>query len=190
MNALPGVANTFGATMVKTDGSAITAGTVNFYLVALSGANAGKWFRGSDQTWQVAEAIAAAGTHEGKGHWAGSIVAAAWTDGVNYRLYAAESGNLSIPYGYDVACVPTPPTAAQVEAAVVADAAFKRLLAFAGEYRRVTSIVYDGAEVESATIKLYESQAKFDADEPSATVEYLATIVAGQVTAHSSERQT
>jgi len=79
--------------------------------------------------------------------------------------------------------------AADAAAAVVADAAFKRLLAFAGEYRRVTDITYDGAEVASATIKLYHSAAAFAADAPDATVNYTATLSGGRVTAHATEKQ-
>ena len=80
---------------------------------------------------------------------------------------------------------------AAAAAAVVGDAAFKRLLAFGGEYRRAADLVYDDAsgEVTSAVIKLYNSKAAFDADEPDATVNYSATLAAGRVTAHTSEKQ-
>jgi hypothetical protein len=99
-----GQANTVIADLVaKSDGSAITAGTANFYLVALSGDNAGKWFRASDSSWQAAEASAGAAAFKGSSQWQLSIVAAAWTAGVKYSLYAKESGNLNIPYSDIVA---------------------------------------------------------------------------------------
>lgn len=105
LEVLPSVANTVGATLVAiADGSPITAGVANFYLIAMSGANIGKWFKTADDTWDVAEQVAATGTHKARGQWTASIDAAAWTDGVRYRLYAQESGALSIGYGYDVLC--------------------------------------------------------------------------------------
>jgi len=105
IEVLPGVANTVGATLVAiADGSPVTAGVVNFYLIAMSGANAGKWFKTADDSWDAAEQVAATGTHKGRGQWTASIDAAAWIDGVRYRLYAQESGALSIGYGYDVLC--------------------------------------------------------------------------------------
>ena len=39
----------------REDGSAITTGTVNYYLKALLGTNAGKWWKNSDQTWAETE---------------------------------------------------------------------------------------------------------------------------------------
>jgi hypothetical protein len=97
-------ANTMVADLVaKASGSPIVAGTVNIYLMAKTGVNAGKWFQTSDDSWQAAEAIAGAGTHQGDGHWACSIDVAAWTAGVRYSLYAKESGDLHIPYSEEVA---------------------------------------------------------------------------------------
>ncbi len=49
--------------VAKASGSAITSGTVNFYLVDKDGTNAGKWYRGADTSWQVVEAIAGVATH-------------------------------------------------------------------------------------------------------------------------------
>ncbi len=80
----------------------ITAGTINFYLVALDGDNADKWWRGSDSSWQVAEAIAGAATHIADGHWKRSIPSAAWKIGVTYHLYVKESGDLHVPVGEQV----------------------------------------------------------------------------------------
>lgn len=105
MDTRPGVANTLAATMVaKSDGAPITSGTVNFYVKALSGTNAGKWFQGSDSSWQAAEALAAAGTHSARGHWTAVIAATAWIADVAYRVYADESGGLNVAYGYEVRC--------------------------------------------------------------------------------------
>ena len=52
--ALVGQANIVSLPVVaKASGAAIIAGTVNFYLVAKDGDDAGKWYRGSDTSWQV-----------------------------------------------------------------------------------------------------------------------------------------
>lgn len=88
--------------VAKASGNPITTGTIRFYLVAEDGANAGKWYRGSDQTWQVAESIAGTATHKAKGHWRLSLPEAVWIKDVNYTLYAAESGDLHIPVGKSI----------------------------------------------------------------------------------------
>lgn len=105
MKALPGALNYFCAPMVAVaaPNSPILVGTVNFYLLALSGPNIGTWFR-SDGSWQAVESIAAVGVHKGHGHWMASIAAVAWNAGAQYRLYAAESGGLSITWGLDLLC--------------------------------------------------------------------------------------
>lgn len=96
-------ANTVYVDMLqKTDGEPITTGTVNFYLIALTGANAGKWFRTSDDSWQVTEVIAGVGTHQAVGHWSCSIDTAAWIAGVRYELYGRETGDLQIDYSEEV----------------------------------------------------------------------------------------
>jgi hypothetical protein len=101
--ALTGQANILDLPIVaKGSGNPITSGTVNFYLVDKDGPNAGKWYRGADQTWQVAESIAGAATHRARGHWYLSFPSAVWTRGVRYRLYAIESGDLHITVGDDV----------------------------------------------------------------------------------------
>ncbi len=80
----------------------IEAGTVNFYLVAQDGDNAGKWYRGSDTSWQAAEAVAGAATHVADGHWKRSLPSAVWEIGVTYYMYAKESGDLHVPVGEQV----------------------------------------------------------------------------------------
>jgi hypothetical protein len=54
--------------VAKADGAAIVAGDVNYYLKALTGDNAGKWWKNADQTWDVAE-TANAMTHQIDGSW-------------------------------------------------------------------------------------------------------------------------
>lgn len=102
-------ANTMELDLVaKASGNPITSGTVNFYLRAKSGTNVGKWFRGSDDSWQAAEAIAKAATHVSDGHWTVEIEAAAWIAEVRYSLYAKEDGDLHIAYSDEVVEVHTP----------------------------------------------------------------------------------
>ncbi len=98
-----GQANTLTADVVaRDDGTPIVAGTVTGYLRALSGTNAGKWFRASDSSWQAGESSAGAMTHAADGHWSVSLVTAAWTTGVRYSFYAKESGDLHIPLSEEV----------------------------------------------------------------------------------------
>lgn len=80
----------------RADGAPIVGGTVNYYLLALTGANAGKWWKDSDQTWDAAE-TANAMTHQADGHWTRALAASPWGDGVAYLEYAKESGNLHVP---------------------------------------------------------------------------------------------
>ena len=94
---LVGQANIVSLPIVaKASGNPIITGTVNFYLVAKDGTNAGKWYRGSDTSWQVAESIAGVATHTADGHWYLSLPSAVWTRNISYTLYAKESGDLHI----------------------------------------------------------------------------------------------
>jgi len=105
MDALAGQANILELPVVaRASGGPITAGTVNFYIVDKDGPNAGKWYRGSDTTWQSSESVAGAAAHRADGHWYLSLPSAVWTGGVRYLLYAKESGDLHIPVGVDVLC--------------------------------------------------------------------------------------
>jgi uncharacterized phiE125 gp8 family phage protein len=90
--------------VAKASGDPIESGTVNFYLKATTGDNAGKWYRGSDGTWQVAEAIAGAGTHVSDGDWKLALASSVWSPNVHYRTYIIESGDLHIPNADDVLC--------------------------------------------------------------------------------------
>lgn len=99
---LPDQANVVGLPLVaRADGTPIITGVINFYLVDLS---TGKWFRGSDSSWQDVEALGGVGTHRADGHWYVSLVTAAWVLNKRYRLYAKESGNLHISVGEEVKC--------------------------------------------------------------------------------------
>ena len=103
LTALMGQTNILELPLVaKASGNAIVGGTVNFYLVDKDGPNAGKYYRGSDQSWQVAESIAGVASHRNDGHWYHPFPSAVWTRNVRYRLYAKENGSLHITVGEDV----------------------------------------------------------------------------------------
>ena len=94
-----GAANTVSLDVIDKDTSEpIAVGTVNFYLIALNGANAGKWFRAADATWQAAEASAGSATYKGGASWRLEIAASAWKHGTTYNLYAKETGDLNVVY--------------------------------------------------------------------------------------------
>jgi len=82
----------------RSNGAPVTGGTVNYYLLARSGANAGKWWRDSDQTWQAAE-TANPMTHLADGHHEIDLTASPFTSGLRYLEYVKESGNLHVPDG-------------------------------------------------------------------------------------------
>ena len=74
-----GQANTLAmAVVAKASGNPIEAGTVNFYLKALTGTNAGNWYRGSDQTWQAAVSIAGESAHRTALRRAASCLRGRW----------------------------------------------------------------------------------------------------------------
>jgi hypothetical protein len=81
--------------VAKASGSAITTGTVNYYLKCLTGANAGKWWKNSDQTWAATE-TANAMTHQADGNWTITLAASPFTDAVLYLEYAKEAGDLHV----------------------------------------------------------------------------------------------
>ncbi|MFA5436402.1 MAG: hypothetical protein WC372_10240 [Candidatus Neomarinimicrobiota bacterium] len=115
-----GVSNTLFVDMVaRATGTPITSGTVTFYLQALTGVNAGKWFRTSDDTWQETEEAAGVGSHQADGHWTCTVDSAAWISGVRYFLYAKESGNLHIPYCEEITDRMAAPTNITVETTVI-----------------------------------------------------------------------
>lgn len=99
----PAVANTVSLDVVaKATGSPIVAGTVNFYLIAKDGDNAGKWFKAADSTWAAAEITAGEAAFKGGAQWELEIAAAAWISGVTYDLYAVEDGDLNVVYSEKV----------------------------------------------------------------------------------------
>ena len=81
--------------VAKASGSAITSGTVNHYLLAMSGDNAGKWWKNADQTWAATE-TATAMTHAADGSWTVELAESPFEAGVIYLEYAKESGDLHI----------------------------------------------------------------------------------------------
>ena len=98
--------------VARANGDPITTGTVNYYLKCKSGANAGKWWRNSDQSWQASE-TANAMTHDADGHWDILLTAGAagpFVAGVRYREYVKESGSLHVPDGRLLVCDAAPGT--------------------------------------------------------------------------------
>lgn len=95
--------------IAKSDGvTPITTGTVNWYLVALTGTNAGKWWDSANEEWSATEATAAsteaADGFIGGAVWQATIDEAAWLANTKYSLYIKESGDLHVPW--DDQCVP------------------------------------------------------------------------------------
>ena len=84
------------AVVERSTGNAITVGTVNFYLKALTGDEYGNWWRGSDSTWVNSEQIAGAATHSSDGHWELSLAAVVWVSEASFLAYAKETGDLHI----------------------------------------------------------------------------------------------
>lgn len=82
----------------RADGAPITSGTVNYYIYALTGTNATKYWKEADGTW-AATAQDNAMTHVADGHWKIQLGTAAypWVAGDSYLEYAKESGDLHIP---------------------------------------------------------------------------------------------
>ena len=80
----------------REDGAPITANTVNYYLKALTGANAGKWYRNSDSSWQDGE-TANAMAHQADGLWTLNLTASPFAADVMYLEYAKESADLHVP---------------------------------------------------------------------------------------------
>jgi hypothetical protein len=97
-----------GAVLVaKADGSAITTGTVNAYVLSKDGTNSGKWYRNSDSTWQASE-TANATAFGGGAQWSISFTNSPFADGLHYEVYFKESGALHVPTGYLARCEYTP----------------------------------------------------------------------------------
>lgn len=102
---IPAQANIITADLVaRADGSPIEAGTINLYVIANTGDNAGNWFKTDGDSWEVAAAIAGIMAHKGDGHWQVSVDAACWIDGVEYTIYAKEGGDLHTPVSWTTVC--------------------------------------------------------------------------------------
>lgn len=83
----------------RTGSAPITTGTVNYYLLALDGLEAGKWFKLSDGSWQVAE-TANPMTHKADGHWTINLNAGSPFPAASRLVeYVKESGDLHEPSG-------------------------------------------------------------------------------------------
>ena len=91
----------------KSSGSGVTSGTVNWYLKNISGANAGKWWRNSDGTWQVTE-TANAMTHQADGHWTITLSASPWVDGDVSLEYAKTTSDVHVPISRMLSVAYTP----------------------------------------------------------------------------------
>lgn len=79
--------------VAKASGSAITSGTVNYYLKCLTGDNAGKWWDGN--SWETGEQTNAM-THQADGCWSVTLAATPFVDGILYLEYAKESTDLHV----------------------------------------------------------------------------------------------
>jgi len=91
-----GLKERFFTVVGRSDGNPITAGTVNYYLKAKSGDNAGKWWQDSDQTWQDTE-VANTMTHEADGHWEIELTSSPFIDEERYLEYVKEASNRHVP---------------------------------------------------------------------------------------------
>lgn len=87
--------------LVTAAGASLTsaaAATASFYIRCDSGVNAGKWYRGSDTSWQAARSIAGAGTYVSGSQWTISLPAATLAVGT-YTVTAEHS--LGTQFAYD-----------------------------------------------------------------------------------------
>jgi len=91
-----GITERFFTVVKRSNGDPVVAGTVNYYLKAKSGANAGKWWKDSDQTWADTE-TANAMQHDEDGHWEIDLTSSPFIDGIRFLEYVKESGNLHVP---------------------------------------------------------------------------------------------
>lgn len=102
-------ANVIGADLVDYQTALpIESGTITHYLRALTGDEAGKYWRASDATWQAVKSSAGAGSHDGEGHWEVTVVAAAWTAGVRYQTWAEADSGRQITVRQDVVQLGSP----------------------------------------------------------------------------------
>jgi len=88
--------------VAKESGSAISSGTVNFYLVADSGSNQGKWWNASTKTWSATKVSAGVGTYKDGSTWRVTVDADAWVTRTHYIVYAETAAGTHIPYSEKV----------------------------------------------------------------------------------------
>ncbi len=82
--------------VAKADGAPIESG-VSYLLKALTGDNAGKWYRDSDQTWQTLSADASNPmTHQANGSHTIQLAKSPFVAGVVYHEHAIDSGGLAV----------------------------------------------------------------------------------------------
>jgi len=105
--AIAGQSNRLSVDLVAAAGSDLSTGTCTVYLRATSGDNAGKWWDGAAGEWSAAVAAAGAASHVRQAEWEITIAAAAWSDGVRYRLSADHSGGADLSVSEQVLCVGT-----------------------------------------------------------------------------------
>jgi hypothetical protein len=78
--------------IAKATGDPITGGTVSYLLKAITGDNAGKWYRASDDTWQVLPDDAMnAMEHQANGSWTVTLGTSPFAAGIIYHEHAVES---------------------------------------------------------------------------------------------------
>ena len=106
IETLPCVANIVSADLLDVAGDPITGGTVNFYLVAMTGTNAGKWYTlgESPAAWSATPVPAAIGAHLAEGHWTATIAAGAWVEGIRYLKYAREEDGDDVSVSEEALC--------------------------------------------------------------------------------------
>jgi hypothetical protein len=103
----PGQANVRTRKLFNADTDDVTSAgsvTAQYYLKALTGTNAGKWWKASDSTWSATEASAGAMTYSERGFWSVSVAAGAWIDGIEYWEYAVDSAATAKVVGKQVRC--------------------------------------------------------------------------------------
>lgn len=109
----------------RANGSPITAGTVSLGIVALNGANAGKWWDDENQDWAAEETLTAM-THVADGCWSVTLAASPFEAGTSYLRYAKESGNLHAPNGEELAATLMADVVAAIKAATYDGVTFEQ----------------------------------------------------------------
>lgn len=111
----PNTTERFFTVVRRTDGKAITSGTVNYYLRSRSGDNEGKWWHDAIQSWVIGE-IGNPMTHNADGHWEIDLSMSPFT-AANMRLleYVKETNDNHIPDSRHLIVEETVPDNASIE---------------------------------------------------------------------------